>query len=281
MKRLLIGLCGLLLAGSVLAGTMGDVVRRAEASMLVTGSIVVTPDGSVQSYLLDHSEKLPPGVVALIAQTVPSWKFRPVVVDGKEVIAKASMALRVNAREAAKDQYTVRVVGASFGMRDPAHVGYEAHVPPHYPYSAMREGVAGNVYLAIEVGQNGSVENIAAEQVNLFVMGDARTMKRWRKELAEASVQAARQWTFHVPGAPGGDAHFFLRVPIRFCMNNALHGCKDGYGQWQGYIPGPREPIPWLSEAQLASGNVDATPDNGLRQLEADGLRLKTPLSGS
>jgi hypothetical protein len=260
---------------------MGDVARRAEASMLVTGSIVVTADGSVQSYLLDHPEKLPSGVVALIAQTVPSWAFQPVVVDGKEVIAKASMALRVNARETAKDQYTVRVAGASFGMRDPAHVGYDAHVPPHYPYSAMREGVSGNVYLAIEVGPNGSVEDVAAEQVNLFVMGDARTMKRWRNELAAASVEAARKWTFHVPGAPVGDAPFIFRVPVRFCMNNALHGCKDGYGQWQGYIPGPREPIPWLSKAQLASGSVDATPDDGFRRLDQNGLHLKTPLVGS
>ena len=62
MKRLLL----LLLLGGWLAGTaqadgQRSAAAQAEASMLVTATIVVATDGSVSGYAVDHPEKLPAG----------------------------------------------------------------------------------------------------------------------------------------------------------------------------------------------------------------------------
>jgi hypothetical protein len=284
MKRLLTGLCGLLLAGSLLAGTTTDIAKQAEASMLVTGSVVVSPDGSVQSYLLDHPEKLPSGVVALIAKTVPTWTFQPVVVDGKVVNAKAAMSLRVVARKMDKDQVEARVAGVSFGVNDAAEDGsYKSAPSPIYPRSAIGDHVSGTVYLLLKIGRDGAVQDAAVEQVNLFALASERTMKRWRKELADASLVAARRWTFNPPTAGGlaGSSSWNARIPITYCLMGDSTPCAYGYGAWQGYVRGPSEPIPWLAPAELASGSVDATPDGGMRTLAANGLHLKTPLDGS
>src|SRR6185437_14739483 len=49
--------------------------KRVQASMLVTGTIEVAPDGSVAQYALDHPDELPPAVKGLLAKAIPSWKF--------------------------------------------------------------------------------------------------------------------------------------------------------------------------------------------------------------
>lgn len=55
MRRRLIGLFCALLSGAALAAGPGGVRKRIQASMLLTGTIVVAPDGSVRSYLIDKA----------------------------------------------------------------------------------------------------------------------------------------------------------------------------------------------------------------------------------
>ncbi|MCW8807576.1 MAG: energy transducer TonB [Rhodanobacter sp.] len=288
MKRALIGLCGLCLAGSALAGPMDDRADQSQATMAVTGSIVVSQDGSVQSYLLDHPEKLPPGVVALIAKTVPSWQFQPVVMAGKASTTKAAMSLRVVARQTAKDHYTEWVGGASFGTYGSPVKSAASRVEPRYPQSAMQDGVSGEVLLAVKIDRNGSVEDVAAEQVNLFVRANVRTMWKGRHELARAAVIAVRTWTFgpQTAGIHGAYSSRIVPIPVKFCLyalGSDSHPCKDGYGEWQDYLPGPREPIPWLPEDQPIFVGAFATPgdrESGVNWFDINGLRLKTPLAG-
>ena len=45
------------------------------------------------------------------------------------------------------------------------------------------------------VGRDGRVEDVAAEQVNLTVVGTARAMESIREALARASISGARRWT--------------------------------------------------------------------------------------
>ena len=49
--------------------------KQVEASMLVTGELVVAPDGTVKSYTLDRADKLPPEVRELLAKVVPGWEL--------------------------------------------------------------------------------------------------------------------------------------------------------------------------------------------------------------
>jgi hypothetical protein len=116
MKRLLLGLIWILSSQLALAAGADAVRKQAQASMLVTGSIVVAPDGSVNSYAIDHVEKLPPVVVELLGKNVPTWKFEPVCVEGKPVLATAQMSLRIVARRSDDHHFSAGIVGAQFGQ---------------------------------------------------------------------------------------------------------------------------------------------------------------------
>ena len=281
MKRLLLllPLYGLL-AGTALANRSTEV----EASTLVTGTIVVAPDGHVRSYAVDQPEKVTPAVLALIGKYVPTWRFQPVLVEGKPVTAKAVMSLRLVARKTTHGDYTVRISGASFGHGAPnAQLTYKnRRAIPSYPRELVREGVGGTAYLVLKIDSQGRVANAAAEQVDLTVKGDNVQMRRWREILASSALEAAAKWTFNTPasGQSAAANYWFARVPVTYWLHR-VDGPDDTlrYGQWHAYVPGPRELIPWLNPAVVASGSADAVPENGIQPLDA-GLRLATPLTG-
>ncbi|WP_049622225.1 energy transducer TonB [Frateuria defendens] len=280
MKRLLGGL-GALLAASVLSSAVqaagpGAVRKRVEASMLVTGSIVVAPDGSVQSYALDQPEKLPPAVVELVGKSAPQWRFRPVQVDGRPATAKAAMSLRVVADQLGGDRYTVSIRDTRFGQDAPGErPALQDRRAPAYPREAVMARVSGTVYLLLRVGRDGRVEDEAAEQVNLGAVASDNELAHWRQVLAQAALGAARGWHFEPPtaGPRAGAKEWVVRVPVAFRLRERGAGLP-GYGQWEAYVPGPREPVPWLHQKPVAGG--DALPDGGVYLVGGD-LQLAAP----
>jgi Gram-negative bacterial TonB protein C-terminal len=284
MKRWLMGLCGLLLAGAALADSLKDVRERVQASMLVTGSILVAPDGSVRSYTIDHPEKLPPVVVGLIDNGTKSWIFAPVLIDGQPVAARASMSLRVVAKPDGKDDYAIRVAGAQFGKDDDVEPGqsisYDSHPSPHYPEAAVRAGVWGTVYLRLLVDRQGRVENAIAEQVNMGVVASDQELDKWRNVLAEASLRTVKGWTFHIPtvGREATKDHWEARVPVNYILDGRTP--RERYGKWDPYVPGPERAVPWQQKFEESSGAADAIAVGGLYQI-GSGLQLTTPLNGA
>jgi hypothetical protein len=286
MKRLLLGLICTLLSHVALAAGADAVRKQAQASMLVTGSIVVAPDGSVKSYAVDHAEKLPPGVVELLGKNVPTWKFEPVCVDGKPVQATAPMSLRIGARRSDDHNYSAGIVGAQFGQDHELatdNISYKTREQPHYPGMAVENRVSGTVYLLLRVGRQGQVEDAATEQVNLGVYASDADMERFRNVLAKAALKASTQWTFNVPttGKHVTDDYWVARVPVNFSLSQkGTPDPHDQYGQWQSYVPGPRQLVPWIEKGRLMAGDADATPAGSIAQLE-QGLHLTTPLGGA
>ena len=67
----------LLAAGSVLATGPRGVRETAEASMLVTGTVDIEPDGRVSGYRLDRVDELPPAVVDLVTKAAHIFRARP------------------------------------------------------------------------------------------------------------------------------------------------------------------------------------------------------------
>jgi hypothetical protein len=279
MKRLLLGVAGLLLAGTALAGGPHSVRERVEASMVVTGSIGVTPQGTVLGYTLDHPEKLPPPVADLIGKAVPSWTFQPVLRDGKPVAAKAKMSLRVVAQPIGDGKFKIGVRSAWFG--DPGQgITTNMSTPPRYPVQAMRGRVEGTVYLAMRLDREGRVSDAAAEQVNLRVIASDTEMKHWREVFAKATLSAARQWTFSPAGPTDHTLYRDVMVPVAFELYTGPGRIRPSpeakYGQWQTYVPGPVEPVPWSDADRMLTGGVDALPDDGV--YGAPSLSLLTPL---
>lgn len=268
--------------------------RSVEASMLVTGEIAVNPDGSVYGYSLDHRDKLPPAVVNLIGQTLTGWKFAPVEVNGKPELAKAFMSLRIVAYQDKPKHFVADIDGAEFGndaalSMDSCPPGeclsYATKRPPSYPLEMAREGVSGTVYLEMKVNSQGHVADLAVRQVDLRKLGDGTELDRWRRSFSQATLAAARDWTFHVP-TKGKDAQrgqWVVTIPVNYSLGGMAAPNAPGYGQWDAYVPGPVHPMPWSSRArQMAtSGSGDAVPDSGTPFIADMRFVLLTPLGGN
>ncbi|QRN55997.1 energy transducer TonB [Dyella caseinilytica] len=283
MKRWIVAVLCVTLAHAAFAAGPNQVRQRAEGSMLVTGWIDVSPDGSVHGYSLDQSDKIPAAVTDLIQKNVPDWKFK---LDGNpNVIERARMSVRLVARRVDDTHDSIAIVGATFGDSNTASgqsVTHKSMQPPKYPLSAVQAHVDGTVYLYLRVGRQGQVEDAVAERVNLGVYGSDIQMRRYRDILADAALEAAKQWTFNIPtnGKHIDDPYWDVRVPVNFNLKVAGSPRVDTYGKWQVYIPGPQQSIPWLKSGLQTVPTSDAIPEGSISQVSQD-LHLLTPLEGA
>lgn len=282
MKRMAWGMFALLLAGTAFADDLG---KNFEASMVVTGTITVNPDGSVNGYTLDQQGNLPPAVTKVAEATLPNWKFQPVLEEGKPIMAKSSMSVRIVAHPIDEQHATVSITGASFGRDAKESMGSpeckngecliaKSRTPPSYPIEGARNDVTGIVYLVQEIGRDGRVVRQAAKQVNL--------RSRWNvgaaNMLAHASLKAGRDWTYDVPtkGDEANRDHWIVSIPVDFTL-----GGTYAYGQWEPYIPGPVLDLPWAKDDTnhvAANGSSDAIPDGGAPFIPDPRFVLLTPI---
>lgn len=266
MKRLSWFLICLILPSIALAANEYQVAKRVEASMVVTGSIELALDGSVHAYTLDQQNKLPSAVVALVGKTVQGWKFQPVLFNGSPVLAKAAMSLRVVAKKLDGDKYALSVSGASFGKETSGDsIAWKDKVAPRYPQAALDNYVSGTVYLDALVDRQGRVEKVGVEQVDLRNIASDPQMRAWRNVLGRAALSAVSKWTFSVPASSeyADAANRVVRIPVNFVLNYT-GSPKHGYGDWDGYVPGPIENISWAQPHAPSYGSADAIPDGGL-----------------
>ncbi|MEO7068453.1 MAG: energy transducer TonB [Rhodanobacter sp.] len=285
MKRRLLG-CFCVLVSGVVFASGATAEQPAEVSMVVTGNIVIAPDGSVRSHAIDHPDKLPPAVNTIIDKTVAAWKFVPVVVDGEPKATQAKVGLRLIAVSAEHGEFTVRVSGASFASSAPSqrlHVK-AINVLPRYPLGAQRARAGGTAYVLLKVGQQGQVLDSAVEQVNLTVRGNSRQMTYLRGAFATAALASAKNRTYDVPtsGPQAHDGYWIVRESVKFTLNplGPSRTIRAEYGQWQPYVPGPREVVSWLDGRQLGEGSPLTIPDGDLTPL-GSGPQLLSSLSDS
>ena len=279
--RYWIGACLMACAFSTLAGGGVAAIRKqVEASMLLTGTIEIAADGSVSGHVLDHPDKLEAGVIGLVDRTLPTWRFEPVVEDGKAHRATAKMSLLLVANRLDADRFTMRIRSANFVDTNEApesKLSSKRLEPPRYPVDAFRDGVSGTTYAIVRVDRSGKVADVAVEQVNLRVTGSQTQMAIWRDAFAKATRMAARKWQFTPPatGKHVDDEFWSARVPVEYCV---VEVGVPQYGKWQPYVPGPKQVVPWLNSAGAdVASSPEALAAGGVYQLGA-GPHLLTPL---
>lgn len=293
MKRVLLAGMLAVLGFAALAAGPAAVRKQIEASMLVTGHVLIDPDGSVSGWEIDQRGKLPAAVVELVEHSASSWRFDPVMVDGKARKARARMSLRVVAKriEGDEDDYRITIRAGYFGEEAMTaeerkalaltdRVQANRMKPPTYPDVAWQSGVRGTVYLVLKINREGAVDDLVSEQVNLKVVGSEQQMARMRGVLERSAISAARKWTFRVPttGEAANSPYWAVRIPVDY----KWEGDKaSGYGEWEAYVPGPRqEKMPWHMESLEG---FDIPPDAliaGEVYQVGGGLKLLTALSG-
>jgi len=272
----------LLAAGMAVAGNAREARQQAESSLRVSGSLVVGPDGKVASHELDPEAPLTPALKAFVDDSIRGWRFQPVLVDGKAVRAKVPMSLRLVARRADDGKFSVAIASTYFGSTEDVpptdRLRSMRLTPPRFPSGALAMGGKGVVYLVVQVGRDGKVVNVDAEQVNLRVAGTDGQMAEVRKQFSDAAVRVARGWTFTIPttGPAANDATWLVRVPVDY----RLDGERQRENGWDTYIPGPRNfEMPWAAEKLRMAGSPDALPDAGVYPLQ-QGATLLNPAAG-
>jgi hypothetical protein len=271
-----------------LASTLGvhakskfdDAIRkRAESSLLVTGDIDITAEGKVVGYRLDSKEKLPAGIVELIARVAPQWTFEPVSMPSS--VGRSRMSLLFVAKKLDNGDFRVELRDANFDVGLPPEqrltIAQRGRMP-EYPRDLNAMGVTGTVFLLVEIGRDGKVANIDASRVHLRTIGNEQEMAQWRDALAETSIRAIRHWRFAPPTAGTGAAasKWTGTLPVSFTFDASD---KPRPGKWQTYLPGPRKHIPWFDGVNTAEESGDAlVPDQF--HMSGQGRRLTSPLMG-
>lgn len=294
-------LCAVLacFASAADAQNVRAVRKQIEGSMLVTGRVTITREGTVGDWSIDRREDLPPAVLNVIDASAPGWRFEPILVDGKPAHGSARMSLRMVAERIDDERFRVSIRDGYFGREavrmaqrvDDRPDAAAGEVPtdqvssarmdaPRYPELALQAGVTGTVYLVVRVGPSGQVEEVVAEQVNLRVVGLEREMARMREMLARSAMAAARRWQFHPPssGEAAGAPFWSVRVPVDYRIHGV--GPPEEYGRWEVYVPGPRMPVPWQMESLEG---IDIAPDTLIAgEVYQAGMALKLlgPLDG-
>lgn len=267
-------------------GNARAVRATAQANMLLTGSVDISAEGTVEGYRLDQQEKVPDYVQAYLRPIISGWRFEPGRVDGKAVPATSPMRLLLNGKRT--DDGGLEMVLENAGFRkydgnDPTEVGVRRMTPPAYPSAAYEAGAAGEVMLLVKIDREGKTEDVISERVDLRVAGDERSMQRMRDILSKASVAAARRWSFRVPieGPAKDDESWVVRIPVNFYLDTSDPRGDKRYGQWTAYIPGPRQQAPWQVPGVEDASQTDLLPDRGVFLAGVQkGPKLLTPVGG-
>jgi hypothetical protein len=261
-----------------------QVRKQAVASMLVTGSVEFSPDGYMHRYVLDGQDKLPPIVLQVIRESMPSWTVQ---FDNKPTApAEASMTLRMLARPLGNGHTEVSIVDTDLDWHDDDGESPRIKTPPAtatYPSLENSLNVSGTAYVVAQLDPQGRVAHATAEQVNLDVVDSSEMMERFRRHFAAAAVRAVKHWRFTLSAPTAGkndagmDMPWLVRVPVRFLIHDRD---REKPGQWHAYIPGPRMPVPWIRDPERLAGSADVVVPGGLQLLER-GPRLVTSQAGT
>lgn len=191
------------------------------------GDIYIAPDGTVIDYKLD-SKDLAPEVAKLVDARIRRWRFEPIRLDGKPVIAKTRMTVELDAIPVA-DGYQLRVAGVGFG--NPRRTHPENMKPPRYPLPARRAGVEAQVLLLLSVDAQGKVAKVEIQSTSLSGKGPQQVMTQWADMFEDSAGDAARHWHFEMTEQVGGQplALTRVRVPVTYRM-------EDHRG-WHALVP--------------------------------------------
>lgn len=278
--RIVVVLLALLVCLPAFAAGPGGVRKKVEASMQVTGQVVIAPEGNLQSYTLDQPELLPAEVKSLLAKYLPACEFSVVTASGKPGTVTSRMSLQVLARQNSEGGSTLSVNASQFADTDaPQDIKALDMTPPNYPTDAARMGFSGTVYVVLRLNPDGTVAQAHAEQVNMTVIASDNVLRTGRRLLEKAALVKARDWRFQVMSTRLAEAGpVDIRVPVDFTFRPKSADDESRYGKWQGYVPGPYVAIPWRPQATDGQ-DLGALAAGGLYPLDS-GIKLKSPASG-
>jgi hypothetical protein len=262
-------LLGLLCIGSVLYAAPRPLP---DLDLTTHGEIVIEPDGSVRAWNIDD-DTLSAKVQETLAANIRGWRFEPVLLHGKPVAAKTRTTIELEARPHG-DRYLLRVSNVSFGSPE-RRPGMRA---PRYPTNAVRAMVGARVMMAARIDREGNVVAVHPYQTSLSRRGSDSETERWRRQFEKASAKAIMEWKF-VPGEIiGGEVlESSVMVPVVFSIVGS--GAPMRKNVWRAFVPGPIQPVPWVTEESVARIDPDRLGDGEAGSLDSS-FRLLSDVIG-
>ncbi|TNJ33059.1 energy transducer TonB [Arenimonas terrae] len=235
-----------------------------------TGELTIDAEGRVVDLSLDR-KKLGDEVMQGFEQQIRTWRFEPIVEDGRPVRAKAYMSLRLLAiRQPGVDG--IRLAFESVRFRDPpaGDEGVDEAIsdslaPPRYPTPQVKQGIGAQVVLMLRLDEQGRVAEVATESVDLFGNDVGRRPGQHAASFQQASEKAAAEW--RIPRFSGQ----VVSVPVRYSTMSARGE------RWMRTRSVPVDVPAWVELERSSAGVVSLGPD-GSRSSER--WKLLTSLDG-
>lgn len=235
-----------------------------EYVLALRGTLEVGPDGAVRSYTIEGDTDA--AAKKAVEAAVAKWRFRPVVRDGKPVIARTTMHLGLKAIPTEHDTFQLKLETATFGDE----VKLRNVPPPKFPYEAAQARLSARVMVVLDVGADGNVRNAGAYQTSLAAnTPNEKVAQQWRRLFERSAEIAARSWT--VERADGGKApiapHQYV-VPVEFRM---IKRDEDaGRAGWMATVPGPMHFEPWMKLSARRAEAAASAPGGAMVALDTD-----------
>lgn len=211
MKRLRSLLCIALLGAAMPPAMAGRLpppeMEDAVYATRVDSLIEIGPDGRITRY--EPVTVLKEPLASRVRALAEGFRFEPVRVDGRPVIARTRMRLHLVAEPVANGQVRVGVEHVGFpedgegGERtlppDSYIRGIARRMPVSYPANALRAGISGRVLVALRLAPDGSVIDAVPRQSALYtVKGPQKTLGNALATLERGATDAVRRWRFDV-----------------------------------------------------------------------------------
>ena len=265
----------LFLLGAVVSPCGAATHADPNLEMNADGEVQITPDGDVSDYRLQS--QLAPAVASLVDQQVRKWHFVPVLVDGKAVVAKSAMHLRLTAVPLSDGNYRLEVEDVRFG--EPK--AQPNLTPPKYPEQAIHARVGAKVLLYVKLDDTGKVIDAQVRQTSLDARASSEMeAERYRKMFEAASVRAALTWRYDLTEMINGKkVGTVAMIPFVYSLRGAgTQTVRDG--QWKAYLPGPMHDVSWASASKSLSENALAELGNGEARSLDSRLQLRDDVIG-
>ncbi|MFA5901871.1 MAG: hypothetical protein WC829_22470 [Hyphomicrobium sp.] len=271
-----------LLAGSSAASAPQPI--ESVKILQVDGWIQITEQGGVADFQTDSP--LVPALREKLGRIVFSWRFLPVLIEGKP----SSVRTRTRVVLAATPDgagYQVRIDNVTFPRESaaaPASDDFSGRslTPPQWPRALAGVNVAGRVLLCMRVGADGHVEQVVAVQTMLFdVRGSEVRLRRVVDQFERAALFAAKGWRFNISAERGQTlaAERTVKVPVEFVAE-----AKPGWdlpGQWRTIVRVPKRPVEWLPKSSDLQ-NVGVSDVGAGEMIPALGqVKLETDVVGA
>lgn len=260
-----------------------------EAPVLATrveGWIEVGPDGRVAGY--EPITELGEPLRGRLRAMVDGFRFEPVLVEGRPVVARARMRLSLVASELPDKSLRVGIENVTFPDPDGAERPADAPLlrvarrsAIQYPEGLAWAGISARVLVAVQANPDGSLREVAVRQSALVhAKGSDAEVQNALAAFETAALRGIARWRLAVDnpaGRPLSADDLTGTVAVSFEMQG---NPKARPGVWAWETRSARRDAAWM-DPQLAArlpGVGDATGQDALGSLREPRLKLRTNL---